>query len=149
MNVQPQSISFSLMVTLTKGHGLKEILNCPLLIFLLSQNVGEIILITKLLMLLRIYGKIIISWEVQIEFLSLVPDHILMLLLICGLLIIVILEGYSSQGKLQCLNQFYIVDSVISLLFTMSMNVILHKVLLILLMIIHLMLLPLIKEWFS
>ena len=50
------------MVTLTKGHGLKEILNCPLMILLLLQNVGEIILITKLLMLLRIYGKIIISW---------------------------------------------------------------------------------------
>ena len=100
-------------------------------------------------MLLRIYEKIIISWEAQIEFLSLVPDHILMLLLIYGLLIIVILEGSSSQGKLQCLSQFYTVDSVISMLFTMSMNVILHEVLLILLMVIHLMLLPLIKEWFS
>ena len=79
------------MVTLTKGHGLKEILNCPLLILLLLQNVGEIILITKLLMLLRIYGKIIISWVARIELLSLVPDHILMLLLIYGWLIIVIL----------------------------------------------------------
>ena len=49
------------MVTLTKDHGLKEILNCPLLILLLLQNVGEIILITQLLMLLRIYGKIILS----------------------------------------------------------------------------------------
>ena len=37
------------MVTLTKGHGLKEILNCPLMILLLLQNVGEIVLITKLL----------------------------------------------------------------------------------------------------
>ena len=97
-------------------------------------------------MLLRIYGKIIILWVAQIEFLSLVPDHILMLLLICGLLIIVILEGSSSQEKLQCLSQFYIVDFVISMLFTMSMNVILHKVLLILLMVIHPMLLPLIKN---
>ena len=79
------------MVTLTKGHGLKEILNCPLLILLLLQNVGEIILITKLLMLLRIYGKIIISWVARIELLSSVPDHILMLLLIYGWLIIVIL----------------------------------------------------------
>ena len=57
-----------------------------------------------------------------------------MLLLICGLLIIVILEGFSSHGKLQCFSQFYIVDSVISMLFYMSMNAILHKVLLILLM---------------
>ena len=61
------------MVTLTKGHGLKEILNCPLLILLLLQNVGEIILITKLLMLLKIYGKNIISWVARIEFLSLAP----------------------------------------------------------------------------
>ena len=135
------------MVTLTRGHGLKEILNCPLMILLLLQNVGEIVLITKLLMLFRIYGKIIILWVAQIEFLSLVPDHILMLLFICGLLIIVILEGSSSQGKLQCLSQFYIVDSVISMLFTMSMNVILHKVLLILLMVMHPMLLPLIDEF--
>ena len=50
--------------------------------------------------------KIIILWEAQIEFSSLIPDHIQMLLLNCGLLIIVILEGSSSQGKLQCLNQF-------------------------------------------
>ena len=84
------------MVTLTKGHGLKEILNCPLKILLLLQNVEEIILITKLLMLLKIYGKIIISWEVQTGFLSLAPDHILMPLLICELLIIVIQEVFSS-----------------------------------------------------
>ena len=77
------------MVTLTKGHGLKEILICPLMILLLLQNVGEIVLITRLLMLLRIYGKIIISWEAQIEFLSLVPDHILMPLLICELIIVI------------------------------------------------------------
>ena len=70
------------MVILIKGHGLKEILNYPLLILLLLQNVGEIILITKLLMLLTTYGEIIISWGTQIEFLSLVLDHILMLLLI-------------------------------------------------------------------
>ena len=57
-----------------------------------------------------------------------------MLLLICGLLIIVILEGFSSHGKLQCFSQFYIVDFVISMLFYMSMNAILHKVLLIILM---------------
>ena len=49
------------MVILIKGHGLKEILNYPLLILLLLQNVGEIILITKLLMLLIIYGKIIMG----------------------------------------------------------------------------------------
>ena len=79
------------MAPLTKGHGLKEILNCPLLILLLLQNVGEIILITKLLMLLRIYEKIIISWIARIEFLSLVPHHILMLLFIYEWLIIVIL----------------------------------------------------------
>ena len=96
-------------------------------------------------MLHRIYGKIIISWVARIEFLSLVPDHILMLLPICGWLIIVILLGFSSQGKLQRFNQFYIVDSVISMLFTMSMNVILHEVLL---MVILPMLLPLIKECF-
>ena len=68
------------MVILIKGHGLKEILNYPLLILLLLQNVGEIILITKLLMLLTIYGKIIMGSTNK--FLSLVPDHILMLLLI-------------------------------------------------------------------
>ena len=135
------------MVTLTKDHGLKETLNFPLMILLLLQNVGEIVLITKLLMLLRIYGKIIILWEAQIGFLSLVPDHILMLLLICRLLIIVIQEVFSSQGKLQRLSQFYIVDSVTSMLFTMSMNVILHKVLLIFLIVIHPMLLPLIDEF--
>ena len=135
------------MVTLTKGHGLKEILICPLMTLLLLQNDGEIVLITKLLMLLRIYGKITISWEAQIGFLSLVPDHILMPLLICGLLIIVIQEVFSSWRKLQRLSQFYIVDSVISMLFTMSMNVILHKVLLILLMVIHPMLPLLIDEF--
>ena len=52
-------------------------------------------------MLLRIYGKIIISWEAQIGFLSLVPNHILMPLLICKLLIIVIQGVFSSRGKLQ------------------------------------------------
>ena len=98
-------------------------------------------------MLLKIYGKIIISWEAQIEFLSLVPDHILMPLLICGLLIIVIREVFSFQGELQCLSQFYNVDSVINMLLTMNMNVILQKVLLILLMVIHPMLLPLIDEF--
>ena len=60
-----------------------------------------------------------------------------MSLLICELLIIVIQGVFSSRGKLQRLSQFYIVDSVISMLFTMSMNVILHKALLILLMVIH------------
>ena len=98
-------------------------------------------------MLLRIYGKIIISWEAQIGFLSLVSDHILMLLLICELLIIVIQGVFSSQGKLQRLSQFYIVDSVTSMLFTMSMNVILHKALLILLTVIHPMLPLLIDEY--
>ena len=44
-------------------------------------------------------------------------------------------------------NQFYIVDSVISMLFTMIMDVILHKALLILLMVIHPILLPLINEF--
>ena len=97
-------------------------------------------------MFLRIYGKIIISWEAQIGFLSLVPDHILMPLLICELLIIVIQGVFSSRVKLQHLSQFYIVDSVTSTLFTMSMHVILHKVLLILLMVIHPMLLLLIDE---
>ena len=70
------------MVILTKDRGLKEILNYPLLILLLLQNVKEIILITKILVLLTIYGNTIISWVARIEFLSLVPDHILMLLLI-------------------------------------------------------------------
>ena len=98
-------------------------------------------------MLLRIYGKITISWEAQIGFPSLVPNHILMPLLICRLLIIVTQEVFSSRGKLQRLSQFYIVDSVISMLFTMSMNVILHKVLLILLMVIHQMLPLLIDEF--
>ena len=141
------SISFSLMVILTKGHGLKEILNYLLIILWLLQNVREIILITKLLILLRIYGKIIISWEAQIGFLSLVPDHIVMSLLICGLLIILIQGVFSSRGKLQRLSQFYIVDFVTSMLFTMSMNVILHKALLILLMVIHPMLPLLINEY--
>ena len=54
---------------------------------------------------------------------------------------------FSSQGKLQRLSQFYIVDSLINMLLTMSMDVILHKALLILLMVIHLMLLPLINEF--
>ena len=133
-------------LTLTKGYGLKEILICPLIILLLLQNVGEIVLITKLLMLLKIYGKIITSLEVQTGFLSLVPDHILMPLLNYELLIIVIQEVFSSQGKLQCLSQFYIVDSLINMLLTMSMDVILHKALLILLMVIHLMP-PLINEF--
>ena len=106
----PYSLSshspFSLMVTLTKDHGLKEILNYLLIILLVLQNAGEIILITRLLMLLRIYGKIIISWEAQIGFLSLVPNHILMPLLICKLLIIVIQGVFSSRGKLQRLFSF-------------------------------------------
>ena len=99
-------------------------------------------------MLLRIYGKIIISWEAQIEFLSLVPDHIPTPLLICELLTIVIHGVFSSRVKLQHLSQFYIADSVTSMLFPMSIHVILHKVLLILLMVIHPMLLPLIKNGF-
>ena len=61
------------------------------------------------------------------------------------LLIIVIQEVFSSRVRLQHLSQFYIVDSVTSMLFTMSMHVILHKVLLILLMIIHPML-PLLTD---
>ena len=97
-------------------------------------------------MLLRIYGKIIISWEAQIGFLSLVLDHILMPLLICGLLIIVIQGVFSSRVKLQRLSQFYFVNSVTNTLFTMSMHVILHKVLLILLMVIQPMLPLLIDE---
>ena len=66
----------------TKGHGLMEILIYILPILLLLQNAGEIILITKLLVLLTVYENTTISWEAQIELLSLVPDHILMLLLI-------------------------------------------------------------------
>ena len=46
------------------------------------SNAGEIILITKLLILPTVYGNTTISWEAQIELLSLVPDHILMRLLI-------------------------------------------------------------------
>ena len=141
-----QSISFSLMVTLTEDHGLKEILNYLLIILLLLQNVEEIILITRLLMLLRIYGKIIISWEAQIEFLSLVLDHIPTPLLICELLTIVIHGVFLSQVKLQRLSQFYTADSVTSMLFPMSTHVVLHKVLLILLMVIPLTLLLLIDE---
>ena len=72
---------------------------------------------------------------------------ILMPLLICELLIIVIQGVFSSRGKLQRLSQFYIMDSVTSMLFTMSMNVILHKVLLILLIVIHLMLPLLIDKY--
>ena len=49
------------MDTPTKDSGMKEILIYPLEILMLLQNAREIILITKLLMLLRIYGKIIIS----------------------------------------------------------------------------------------
>ena len=45
------------MAILTKGHGLMEILIYPLLILLLLQNVAEIILITKLLVLLIVYGS--------------------------------------------------------------------------------------------
>ena len=97
-------------------------------------------------MLLRIYGKIIISWEAQIEFLSLVPDNIPTPLLICELLTIVIHGVFSSRVKLQHLSQFYIADSVTSMLFPMSIHVILHEVLLILLMVIHPMLPLLIDE---
>ena len=68
-------------------------------------------------------------------------------LLICGLLIILIQGVFSSRGKPQCLRLFYIVDSVTNMLFTMSMNVILHKAILILLMVIHLMLPLLIDEF--
>ena len=76
-----------------------------------------------------------------------VPNHIVMPLLICGLLIILIQGVFSSQGKPQRLSLFYIVDYVTSMLFTMSMNVILQKALLILLMVIHLMLPLLIDEF--
>ena len=68
-----------------------------------------------------------------------------MSLLICELLIIVIQGVFSSRVKLQHLSQFYIVDSVTNTLFTMIMHVILHKVLLILLMVIHPML-PLLTD---
>lgn len=56
-------------------------------------------------------------------------------------------EVFSPQEKLRSLNHFYIVNSVISMLFTMSMIVmtILQGILMIF---IHPMLLPLIKEWF-
>ena len=57
----PQNISLSLMDTLTKDNGMKEIPIYPSEILMLLQNVGEIILIIKLLMLFIIYGKIIIS----------------------------------------------------------------------------------------
>ena len=70
------------MAILTKGHSLREILIYLLLILLLLQIAGEIILITKFLVLLTVYGNTTISWEARIELLSLVPDHILMLLLI-------------------------------------------------------------------
>ena len=60
----------------------KEILIYLLPILLLLQNAGEIILRTKLLVLLIVYGNTTISREARIELLSLVPDHILMLLLI-------------------------------------------------------------------
>ena len=70
------------MVILTKGHGLREILIYLLLILLLLQIAGEIILITKLLVLLTVYENTTISWEARIELLSSIPDHILMLLLI-------------------------------------------------------------------
>ena len=53
----PPNILFSSMVTLSKGNGLKGILNCPSKILLLLPNVGEIILIIKFLRLLRFYGK--------------------------------------------------------------------------------------------
>ena len=69
-------------MAILKGHGLMEILTYLLPILLLLQNAREIILITKLLVLLTVYGNTTISWEAQIELLSLVPDHILMLLLI-------------------------------------------------------------------
>ena len=142
----PQSISFSLMDILTKENGLKEILTCPSEILMLLQNVGEIFSIIKFLMLLRIYGKIIISQVAQIEFLFLVPDPMLMPLFTCGQQIILIQEVFSPKEKLRSLSHFYIVDFVTSMLFTMSMNVmtILQRILM---MVIHLMLLPLIDEW--
>ena len=97
-------------------------------------------------MLPRIYGKIIISWEAQIEFLSLVPNHIPTPLLICELLTIVIHGVFLSRVKLQHLSQFYTADSVTNMLFPMSIHVVLHKVLLILLMVIPPMLPLLIDE---
>ena len=142
----PQSISFSLTVTPTKGNGLKEILTCPSMILLLLQNVGEIILIIKFLRLLRVYEKIIISQEAQIEFPFLVPDPMPMPLLICGQQIIEIQEVFSSQEKLQSLSHFYIADQVINMpsIMTMHVMMILHGILM---MVIHPMLLPLIDEW--
>ena len=143
----PQSISFSLMVILTKDNGLKEILTYPSMILMILQNVGEIILIIKFLRLLRTYGKIIISQVAQTKFLFLVLDPMLMPLFTCKQQIILIQEVFSPQEKLRSLNHFYIVDSVISMLFTMSMIVmtILQGILM---MVIHPILLPLIKEWF-
>ena len=135
------------MDTRTKGNGMKETLIYPSKILGLSQTAEVIILTIKFVRLLRIYGRIITLWGIQIGFLSLVPDHILMPLLIDELLIIVIQGVFSSRGKFQRLSQFYIVDSVTSMLFTMSTNVILHKVLLILLMVIHSMLPLLIDEY--
>ena len=49
------------MDTPTNDNGMKEILIYPSETLILLQNAGEIILIIKLLMLFRIYGKIIIS----------------------------------------------------------------------------------------
>ena len=143
----PQSISFSLMVTLTKDNGLKEILTYPSAILMILQNVGEIISIIKFFRLLRTYGKIIISQVAQTKFLFLVLDPMLMPLFTCEQQIILIQEVFSPQEKLRSLNYFYIVDSVISMLFTMSMIVmtILQGILM---MVIHPMLIPLIKEWF-
>ena len=70
------------MDTPTNDNGMKEILIYPSETLMLLQNAGEIILIIKLLILLTVYGNTTISWEAQIELLSLVPDHIPMLLLI-------------------------------------------------------------------
>ena len=59
------------MDTPTKANGVKVILIYPSIVFMLLQNVGDIISIIKFLMSPRTYGKIITSWEAQKEFLFL------------------------------------------------------------------------------
>ena len=124
---------------------MKEILIYPLEILLLLQNAGETISIIKFLMSFKIYGKIIVSQEAQKEFLFSIPGLMLLPFLEYSLQIIVTQEALSSQEKFWSISRFYIVESATSMLFIMSMNImmILHGILMIAT---HLVLMILIKS---
>ena len=116
-------ISYSLMGSLIKVNGMKEIPTYPFEIPMLLLNVGEITLITKFLILSQTYGKIIISQETQIESMFLVLNHMFLLLVIQKESVMMIQESFSYQGKALFMSHCYIVDFATSMLLTMNMNV--------------------------